>query len=179
MVIYSTDSHVQMAGEEIKRRFWIEHFIFQDLNPLTFSSRLASQPLRLSSTNSWDRSCKTHYLYEPPLPPWWLLLGSPMLMDPRRSQQHAGLQHAVWRSPKESTMPYLWTFTCCNCSLQLFSLFLFSSKSSFLSTFFAHGMLTSVTRLGDFWKFLAKKFLTRVLKMFGDLLRAILKDINF
>ena len=32
---------------------------------------------------------------KPPLPPWWLLLGSPMLMDPHPSQQHAGLQWAV------------------------------------------------------------------------------------
>ena len=40
---------------------------------------------------------KICFFYEKsPLPPLWLLLGSPMLMDPHHSQQYAGLQHAVW-----------------------------------------------------------------------------------
>ena len=32
------------------------------------------------------------------------------------------------------------------------------------------GVVNSVTRLGDFWKFLVTNFITRVAKMFGDLL---------
>ena len=49
---------------------------------------------------------KTHSLnrqlfFETPLPT--LLLGSPMLMDPHPSQQHAGLQHAVLQPQQEVT----------------------------------------------------------------------------
>ena len=44
--------------------------------------------------------------YKPPLPSYWLLLGSPLLMDlPPPSQQHAGLHHAVWRLQQEVTRP--------------------------------------------------------------------------
>ena len=38
----------------------------------------------------------TFLFIKAPLAPW-LLLGSPMLMDPHPSQQHAGLHHAVWQ----------------------------------------------------------------------------------
>ena len=37
--------------------------------------------------------------------PNWLLLGSPMLMDPHPSLQHAGLQHTVWWLQQEVTRP--------------------------------------------------------------------------
>ena len=39
------------------------------------------------------------------LPPEWLLLGSPMIMDPHPNQQHAGLHHAVWQLQQEVTKP--------------------------------------------------------------------------
>ena len=35
----------------------------------------------------------------------WLLLGSPMLMDPHPSQQHIGLHYAVWQPQQEVTRP--------------------------------------------------------------------------
>ena len=38
---------------------------------------------------------KSFTLYNDQLLPKWLLQGSPMLVDPHLSQQHAGLQHAV------------------------------------------------------------------------------------
>ena len=46
-------------------------------------------------------------IFKPPRPPWWLLLGSPMLLDPHHSQQHAGLQDAVLRLQQEVTRPSL------------------------------------------------------------------------
>ena len=36
---------------------------------------------------------------------YWLLLGSPMTMDPHPSQQHVGLQHTAWRPQQEVTRP--------------------------------------------------------------------------
>ena len=46
-----------------------------------------------------------YFFYKNTLPPLWLLQGSPMLMDPHPSQQHAGLQHAVWWPYQEVTRP--------------------------------------------------------------------------
>ena len=47
---------------------------------------------------------KICFFYEKsPLPPLWLLLGSPMLMDPHHSQQYACLKHTVWRLQQEVT----------------------------------------------------------------------------
>ena len=38
-------------------------------------------------------------------PPLWLLMGSPILMEPHLSQQHAGLQHAVRQQQQEVIRP--------------------------------------------------------------------------
>ena len=43
--------------------------------------------------------------FKTPLPPIWLLLGSPMLIDPHPSQQHAGLHHAVRQLQQEVARP--------------------------------------------------------------------------
>ena len=40
-----------------------------------------------------------------PLPPWWLLLGSTMIMDPCTSKQHLGLQHAVGQLHQDVARP--------------------------------------------------------------------------
>ena len=50
-------------------------------------------------------SSRNSYFLNPHCQPYWVLLGSPMHMDPRPSQQHAGLQHAVWQLPHEVTNP--------------------------------------------------------------------------
>ena len=45
------------------------------------------------------------FLDKAPLPPLWLLPGSPMLMDPHPIQQHVGLHHAVSQLEQEVTRP--------------------------------------------------------------------------
>ena len=59
---------------------------------------------RFRISQNWTHSlfckCSNSYFnsfFKAPLPPYWLLLGSPMLMDPHPSQQHAGLHHASYQ----------------------------------------------------------------------------------
>ena len=67
----------------------------------------------LEMNGCWDQYCKTFWLYKlmalsmtfrlfkkAPLPPKWLFLGSPMVMDP-----YPSWQHLVWWPQQEVTRP--------------------------------------------------------------------------
>ena len=64
-----------------------------------FTNQLAFTSIPSFSMTDTDK------FYNPPLPPKWLLLGSPMLMDPHPSQLHAGLQHAALLAQHKVTRP--------------------------------------------------------------------------
>ena len=75
-------------------------------------SRIRTQIIRVEGEHAdhLTTTVGTHIrndVFKAPLPPKWLLLGSPMLTDPHPSQQHAGLHHTVWQLQEEVTRPSL------------------------------------------------------------------------
>ena len=81
---------------------------FNEIDP-TFDLQSGSAKLFIQRDGKEIVTSSTHPTYFlTPLPR--LLLGSPMLMDPQPSQQHAGLQNAILWSFK-FTYPFVWTWS--------------------------------------------------------------------